>query len=478
MRNHIYIKKLMLICLIAIAALQLMASSITDDYFGNPINGLDARSLGMGTAGTFNDLRPFGIAANPANLTLMKQRIGFAASMMMDRNEDNRHVPLYNSFDSYIDDAVYASNIDIYDQFAAAGFGTLTSGDIRFGLGAFYAPIISFDGDYYEEIRNNRNTDNDGYPEKLATNKIKNRGSLVQKAAIFSFGHDLGPSMQLNLGLQYSLLSGKQEYAKTIHWSQWAKDTFANATGNDPAKVLPDYSLTTDAELEGAQFKMGAAIRVNERFGIAATMSPKAVLDRTGSSREHRDAYRNTAELDVTTDIDEDYILPTTIRFGVLYQPRNIMRTWLNLDLEYVHYSEISKHYDDQCNFYAGVEHWVENRFPLRLGFSATHSYLREFEADGSLIAKQILTPKITAGSSFAITKFLQMDLGFAYGWREYEALDLFKDSYYNDKTYSGSSSYALWPNSHIQLKDRDWSNPDKVRENDISLNAALSFTW
>ncbi|HNZ06304.1 MAG TPA: hypothetical protein PKI63_00825, partial [Candidatus Cloacimonadota bacterium] len=73
---------------------------------------------------------------------------------------------------------------------------------------------------------------------------------------------------------------------------------------------------------------------------------------------------------------------------------------------------------------------------------------------------------------------FLQMDLGFGYTWREFEALDLFADSYYNDKTYSGNSTYALWPNSHITLADRGWENPDKVRENNISLNAGLTFNW
>ena len=478
MRNHKYIKHLMLVCLIAMIAVQMLASSITDAYFGNPINGYDARNFGMGNAGTFNDLRPFGIASNPANLTLMKTRVGAAVSMLMHRNEDNRHIPLYNSFDSYIDDAVYASNIDIYDYYAAAGFGAFELGGARLGLGGFYAPMLSFDGDYIEEIRNNRNTDNDGYPEKLATNRIENRGTLNQKAAMFAFGYDFGEVMQLNVGFQYGFLDGKQEYAKTIRWSQWAIDTFTQATGNDPNKVLPNYTLSTDAELKGEQMKIGLAMRVNNRFGIAATMTPMAILDRTGSTHEHKDAYRNTPELDQTTNIDEDYTLPSTYRLGLLYQPRNIMRTWLNLDLEYVKFTDIDTHYDDQFNFYAGVEHWVENRLPLRIGFAATQSYLREVEADGSLIVKRILTPKVSAGSGFAITKFLDLDLGFGYSWREYEAQDLFKDSYYNDKIYSGSSSYALWPNSYINLADRDWSNPDKIRENDVTLRAALSFTW
>ena len=71
MRNHKYLKHLMLALLIAFAAVQMPANSITDDYFGNPVDGYDARFFGMGSAGAFNDLRPFGIAVNPANLTPM-----------------------------------------------------------------------------------------------------------------------------------------------------------------------------------------------------------------------------------------------------------------------------------------------------------------------------------------------------------------------------------------------------------------------
>ena len=35
-------------------------------------------------------------------------------------------------------------------------------------MGAYYKPVSSFDANYYEEVRNNRNTDNDVYPEKIA----------------------------------------------------------------------------------------------------------------------------------------------------------------------------------------------------------------------------------------------------------------------------------------------------------------------
>jgi len=500
---------ILMLAVMILAAPSLAAWSITDSYFGNKYDGFEARAFAMGGAGTFNDLRPFGIAANPANLTLIKSRVGFQGALLVNRAEDNRYIPLYNSFDNYIDDAVYASNINFYDDYAGSGFASMRFGLLKLGLGGYYKPLLNFDGNYIEEIRNNRNTDNDVYPEKIAINAIENEGSLNQAAGVFSFGYELGENLELNLGAEVSLLSGEQTQMKTIRWSQWAIDTFTDAVDN-PAKVLPDYTLSTETELEGTQMKGGLSMRLNNRFGLAATYTMKSTLDRTGSTHELQDAHYQNAGIDISTPIAEDYILPSEARLGFLYQPRNIMRTWFNLDVEYVKWSDVNKAIEDQINarraalviplppieyrslvdqlnIYVGVEHWVENRLPLRLGFQAVSSYLLEDEVvidDDTdqywvyTIAKRIISPKISAGTSFALTSFLQMDLGFGYTWREFEALDLFADSYYNDKTYSGNSTYALWPNSHITLADRGWENPDKVRENNISLNAGLTFNW
>ncbi|MDZ4182054.1 MAG: hypothetical protein U1B83_04190 [Candidatus Cloacimonadaceae bacterium] len=463
-------KTLVMLSMMILITVALSAWSITDTYFGNRINNLDARSYAMGGAGVFNDLRPFGISVNPANLTLMKTRVGFQGSALINRNEDNRALPLYNSFDNYIDDAVYASNINSYDDYAGAGFGAMSFGPVRVGLGAYYKPLLSFDGNYKEEIRNNRNTDNDGYPEKIAQNMIENSGMLNQAAGVLSLGYGLG-DMDINFGLDYAMLSGSVEQLKTIRWSQWA----INATS---PHVLPNYTLTTKTELEGSQLKAGTSIRVNNRFGFAASYTMKATLDRTGTNRTERDAYRNTDAVDELVTIDEDYILPSEISAGILYQPRNIMRTWFNFDAEYVHWSDVSSHYEDVLTFYAGVEHHVENRLPLRLGFQAQHGYFFNQEADGSIIVKKVLSPMITAGSSFPLTKSLNIDLGFGYSWREYEALDMFMDTYYNDKPYTGNTQYVLWPNQYIVLRDRGWDNPDKVKENNISLNTSITFTW
>jgi hypothetical protein len=472
-------KSIILLTLLILAS-ALSAWSITDSYFGNRFGSMDARILAMGGAGLYNEYRPFGFTDNPANLTLLNKNIGLAVNTYMDRNEDDRAIPLYNSFDNYIDDSVYSSNINFYNNFAAAAMGAYRYNQFKLGAGVFHKPYTSFDNDYVEEIRNNRNTDNDGYPEKIAQNTIEGRGSLTQTGAALAFAFEPNEILSANLGASFAMLSGNITNEKSILWTQWAVDQVGST------RNLPNLVETTDYDLSGMQMKIGGAVRLSNRLGFAATYTPKATLDKEGSYYYKRDAYYQTAVDSLNTIINEDYILPTELRIGISYMPRNVMRTVFNLDLEYVMQSDISELYNDVVNLYAGVEHHVTNRIPFRLGFSAVNSYFFTTEdamdADNNPITvyyvKKILTPSITAGSSVQLTKNLSCDLGFGYSWREFEAVDLFGDAYYDDREYTGSTTYVLWPNSHLSLQNRGWENPDKVRENNISLNAGLSFTW
>jgi len=478
MISYKYLKSIVLTTLILGSIIGLSAWSITDTYFGNKFGSFDTRAFSMGGATAYNDLKPFAIATNPANLTLMKKIAGLEASANLTRNQSDRSVPLYNSFDNYIDDAVLSSNASTYDDYAGAGFLSMGFGGIRVGMGGYYKPMISFDGSYLEEIRNNRGTDNDGYPEKIAINSIENEGSVNQAAGIASLGYSFGRNIDLNLGFDYSFLDGDITQMKDISWSQWAIDTVG-------AGVLPDSTYTNEFSLSGEQAKAGLSLKLGQRLGLGVTYTMKSTLTRKGTTTVQQDAWLGHTAVNTSNDYADDYVLPSEIRAGICYQPRNVIRTWFNVDVERVQWTDVSDMYDDVYNFYVGVEHHIQNRIPFRFGFQAVNNWRLETESQTInnvvvplIWAKETLTPMITAGSSITLAEGLTLDLGFGYSWREYESIDMFRDSYYNDKIYTGSSTYALWPNSYIVLKDRGWDNPDKVRENFITLKTGLSFVW
>ena len=488
------LKPLVLIGIILMAWGMLAAWSITDSYLGNRYGSFDPRSFAMGSASTFNDESPFAIAVNPANLSLMKGSLGLQTSLYFARNEDNRAVPLYNSFDSYIDDAVYSSNTNMYDDYAAALYGRYSYDLFNAALGFYYKPMLNFDGDYSEQVRNNYGTDNDIYPEIIAMNQIRNKGILNQAGFAFSTGTNFGGYLpdyfplfdytaSINFGLDYSILNGDMEAKTSVLWTDRAKEIVQVV---NPAFLLPDYRESLDYSLEGDQFKYGVTLNLNKRFGIGFTLTEKATLTQKGTLITDLTASNTNAAFNDTLTFKNDYILPSEMRFGLSYKPQNIMRTWFNADLEYVKWSDISKVFDDVYNIYVGVEHHVENRFPLRLGFQAVNSWLYDVETDivdsqpvMVCITKKIITPMITAGSGFSLAKNVTVDLGFGYGWREYEAVDMFGDAHYNDRIHTGHSTALLWRNpQHLNLSNRGWENPDKVRESFISLNSGISFKW
>lgn len=467
----------------------LSAFSVSDNYYGHPPYGqaslgqrygaLDARSFAMGSAGTFGNMRPGTIAFNPANITIQDRYAGLSLNTLINRAEDTRMLPLYNSFDAYIDDSVYASNINAFTDFAGAGYATVRFNKTRLGLGAYHAPVLSFAGKYREEIRNNRNTDNDAYPEKIAQNEINNEGALMKTAMVFSLGYEMDEYRSFNLGFDYGMMAADVNQETTIRWSAWSVQTLGEG-------VLPEYTRTREWDLQGEQLKIGAALRMGPRWGLGLTYSPKTTLDITGTDYTRRDAYRNTALDSTLVVMDGDFELPAEFRAGFSYFPRNILRTVLSMDLEIVQYSELNDIFEDVFNVYAGVEHHVVERIPLRIGFQAVSSYFQTTEegvnASGQpftfTAAKKVISPSITAGSSVQLYKNVVLDLGFGYSWREYQALDLFGDKYYDDTLYTGAANEQLWPNTYINLQNRGWENPDKVKENIVSLNAGISFSW
>lgn len=494
MSLHKSVKPLLITFVLLLASLSLSAWSVGDFYLGNRTPSFSARSLGMGNTGVFDTFSPFSLYLNPANVTMMNGRAGLTVDGLFTRNEDNRSLPLYNSFDTFIDDATYSSNINLFDDYGFGGYYKLSLNDkFKFGAGLNYLPIVNFKGVYDEQVRNNRGSDNDGYPEIIAKNMIDSNGRLNALNLSLGGGLALNADSQINLGIGLSSLSGSIDYEKSIKWSEWAMQQSINS----PAlrrNVLPDSVYTNKSDLSGLQFSAGTSIKIGSRLGLGISFVAGTELDRDNEIRiafgpdttmaiPSTSVNMPTAVTD--TLIADKYTLPFRVRFGFNYEPRNIMKTYFNAELEYVSWSEVSKLFKDSWDIHVGVEHKVTNRIPMRLGFQsqtewqALPDYFKlDEEGRPTLEAIKIITPSITAGSSFNVMKNVDLDIGLSFSWREYQALDLFTDSFYNDRQHTSMTSYLLWPNSYIYPTDRGWDNADKVRESFTHLSAGLTWTF
>jgi len=461
----------------------LYSYSILEKETGNIIGNLDPHSAAMGSAVGAGGFRLLDSIVNPANITGLKNGFGFqgAGSFMID--SDNRSLPMYNSFEGYSGDAVYVSNVNTFADFAGGIYYKRSVSDFELAASLQYRPQVSFRADYFEQIRNNRNSDENGYPPKIAQNSIESKGGINAIAFQTAFKYN----NIFSLGLEVAQLSGDSEMERSVIWTPEA----VNAT----ISTLFNHISTLERDFSAKQFKIGANIHVSPRFDLGLSFTPKVELDVTGKLNNYLyDASDVEPDTTVTmnwvnveeavfvytkfdstgTPLDSltfaQYILPMNARVGFSFKPRNIMRTVMNCDVEYIKWSDANPLYEDAVNYYIGVEHILKNKIPFRFGFNYTTSYGLH-EDSGFVFANEITTPTFTAGTGFTILDKFTFDISLEYSNRQYETLDLFMDSYYDHED--------LWENYYyLNLQDRGWENPDTVNETFINLKSAVSFTW
>ena len=317
-----------------------------------------------------------------------------------------------------------------------------------------YLPYINFESNYEEEVRNDIGSDFNEYPPILAKNYLEGKGGISEKKLAASF--NINNFVSVGVGLSH--LCGTSEFERRIIWTEAALDD-----ADDPDELL-DYELLIKRDFQGFKFDIGTKIQLNSRIGIGFNYNPQTRLVASGKIDT-----MNVNDIDEVFNITEmnKFSTPARTRFGVSYQPRNIMRTHFNMDAELVSWAEENNIFDDVFNFYLGVEHHFANSLPFRMGFNYQTIYQIRNE-NNIFYADKITMPTFTCGTGFNILNNIIVDLSGEFSNRKYETLDLFMDSYYN---HSG-----LWEN--IQPTDRGWDNPDMVEETFINFKAGISYKW
>ena len=141
----------------ALVAGPVHADSALDRYFGTPQLGQSVRSFSLGGAGSALNQGAYSLVDNPAGMAVESgSRVDLNVSLA--RSSEIRFVPLFDTFDSYVDDAAIAVNDHQYASLTGGvlwdtGFGT----GLKIGLGLFdrYDPRY----DYQDERRSTSTSD-------------------------------------------------------------------------------------------------------------------------------------------------------------------------------------------------------------------------------------------------------------------------------------------------------------------------------
>ena len=462
-------KRLLMIFLTLFIINGLFSFSLLDSYSGNYVSNIDSRIAAMGGASVSGGIRLFDSNVNPANIGFLTEGFGTQLALGFIKNDDDRALPMYNSFDAYVDDATYVTNVNFFEQYALGMYYKKDFKDFGLSAALMYKPYLNFENNYIEEVRNNANSNDDGYPPIIAKNFIEGEG-VINK---ISFSTAFTYKNFLSLGIEISQMKGDNNSSRRIVWSDFANDIMGEG-------VLQDSLSSMEREFEKIGFKIGSRMKVNRRFGLGLSYEPKQTFDVTGNINgiDVDDViYLYTTKLD-SLDIPfisdsltyADFTTPSRIRFGFSYEPRNIMRTYFNGDVEFVKWTDIFSLYENELNFYFGVEHQLENGIPFRLGFSYQTEY-QIIDDSGSMYAQKLNIPAYTVGSGFKLYKNLVCDVSVEFSKRQYETLDLFPDEVYDHE--------ELWVNyQYVNLSNRGWENPDKVTESFLKLQTSLTFKW
>ncbi len=433
-------------------------------FEGNFVENLDARSIAMGSATICGGANLFQSLINPANLVNVKSKFGFQTSGKFLVNTDNRALPMYNSFDGFSGEATYVSNANFYDDYAVGAFYRASFSQLAMSAAVVYHPFVNFESNYFEQVRNNANSDNNGYPPILAKNYLNGTGGIDALSFILS-----GKISPATFGFTFSKLSGNSHLERKIIWDDWA----INQVGDLQNSI--NYS---ERNFEAISTQFGINFQISERMMFGISLTPKIEFDVSGFVMDTLGVdstifvYTKYDSLDIPTDSPTfgDYVIPTKYRFGLNYQPRNIMRTNFNLDVEFVQWSDVCSLYEDATNFYLGVEHKLTNSIPFRFGFNYRTDYILN-NHDGFTFADKVTLPTFSVGTGFEILDKFIFDFGLELTNRQYETLDLFMDSNYDYE--------ELWANpQYLNFEDRDWSNPDLVKETFLNLQTSISYKW
>lgn len=337
------------------------ATTFLDTGFGTPRGGSTARSLAMGSTGISLRQGSDALILNPAALVPGLQGLQLDLTGTLLHTSEDRLVPLYDSFDSYVDDAVVALNRNVYGNAEGGAVWRLPS-EHPMAIGVGFFNRYEFAYDYFEEARD---PDSQSQPRDriIEEREIAVEGSLWSVSA--GYGAEIVPRVQFGL-------AGHRYFGEP-------KRTVAIVNYDTDSRE----SDTVEQSLGGWGWSVGAWGRPSERIDLGVSFEGPFSVD--GDYLHQQQTVTGTADTTTTTALSRSIDYPGALRFGFTYHPRNRLnanfaveferRFWESLDTPTASVFGDSLRLRDTWDLRVGLEHVFYNDLPLRLGFRYLENY-------------------------------------------------------------------------------------------------------
>ncbi len=362
------------------------ATTRLDRQYGTPVDQGNGAAAAMGSAGVSRYLGSASLIHNPAMLAQAPSGFALQFQLGISQASEDRSVPLFDSFDSFVNDTVFATNRTT-SGLGEGGVVFGLSNDRRMALSVGIFERYDSEYDYIEEIRD---PDPDSTPRDriLSFNQIKDEGKLRSVSAGYATELLANDDVQADLGF-----SAHRYYG-----------TLESFTSEAPL-AGSDADLRVSRDLTGWGWSVGTHVNVRERVSVGVSFEAPVKLNGAHDSRATlAGAEDPTVVLAENGDYDLEY--PSVLNVGATYRPRNELRTSLtvqatrrfwdsltddfvdatNLALDAAGEEEILLDLQNTWDLRMGVEHTFYNGTPIRFGFRYLESYA-DRESDRSIFS-------------------------------------------------------------------------------------------
>ncbi|MEW6040449.1 MAG: hypothetical protein AB1633_02900 [Elusimicrobiota bacterium] len=380
--------------------------------YGEPVIAASARAAAMANTSIANEESSLSLFTNPALLTTLENpRVDLLYNTFYLK--EDRTFPVNDSYWGRMGESVYVANSNT-NNYPTLSF-VFPKKRMSFGLGI--SQVIDYSYKYLEIVRDN------SYIKKNE-NIIERSGSL----SATTVGIGLKLSEKIRLGASINQSSGKYD-------DRVSSVPFTSGGGTEPANISSQESVSG---LSGSNISAGVSYIVRNRVNISLNYKTEMKLkgDSTGT------IYTGKREI----------TYPSTLGFGIKYQPGNVIPAVLSIDILSTAWSKLKDTaytdagLQDVIEYRIGIEHRFDKGLPVRLGFAVVPHYTDSEVKDNYL----------TFGTGYESKKMI-VDFAFVFRKAMYTGKDLFVGSH-----ASKSSAFTN----------------DTVIDTTFGVNMGLSYKW
>ena len=359
--------------LLACASPAVAVPQIMSDYgdqfawHGAEINGMGGTGAAMYRGGLSNIF-------NPAFLT-DEESVRIDVGFSLDQEHEDRFVPLFDSFDSYVTDAAIASN---RSHFWQSGFGfaqRLNSTGNPVTIGLSLTDRYPYQYNFYEEVRNPAFYPVEDRDYVLEEREFEVSGTMRN----LSLGAGVELHERFSVGATVNYAFGKRKEITSLS-DNWEEDG--------------SYRIEEEMDLDGLNFTLGLKGSLNDRVDFGFAWESQLYAEGSTSGESHY-ADPDSVFTSVSLALDETYLrYPNIFRGGLTFRPRTDPKTVFTMELEYIPWHEMAdsrfpgydnpRNLDDTRDVRIGLEHTFYSGMPLRFGFRHANTYL-DRDASASL---------------------------------------------------------------------------------------------